>query len=248
VRTCIFCGGSPVTREHLWPEWILGKIQPTNIAGFIGKNRNLEVGRELKVRTVCKPCNGGWMSDLEGVSKTLIEPRMDDISAFLNLTEQSTISAWTVKTAMVLDSTTMGVKPLFYTQRERDDIRLSSKIPPKTYVWLARYLGRNTISCGSLETKHRGPFGAYHGRISTLIIGSLALQVMTVHSPIADNSHEPIRIDPIPGPWDEMLVISWPATWRIYWPPILAFDDSKTIINRDSLADRWQTGEEVPLV
>jgi hypothetical protein len=71
---------------------------------------------------------------------------------------------------------------------------------------------------------------------------------MTVHSPIAEDSHEPIRIDPIPGPWGEMLVISWPATWRVYWPPILAFDDGKTIVNRDSLADRWQTGEEVPLV
>src|SRR5258708_7623884 len=110
------------------------------------------------------------MSDLEGVSKPLVGPRMDDISAFLDLTQQSTISAWTVKTAMVLDSTTMGVKPLFYTQRERDDIRLSSGIPPRTYVWLARYSGRNTIACGSLETKHRGPFGIYHGRLTTFII------------------------------------------------------------------------------
>jgi hypothetical protein len=83
---------------------------------------------------------------------------------------------------MVLDSTTMGVKPLFYTQQERDDMRLSSKIPPRTLVWLARYLGRNTIACGSLEAKHRGPFGVYHGRISTFIVGSLSLQIMTVHS------------------------------------------------------------------
>jgi hypothetical protein len=46
----------------------------------------------------------------------------------------------------------------------------------------------------------------------------------------------------------EILVTSWPAVWRIYWPPILAFDDSNTIINRDRLADRWQGGEEVPIV
>jgi len=188
------------------------------------------------------------MSDLEGVSIPLIGPLMDDISAFLNKSDQWTISAWAVKTAMVLDSTTMGVKPLFYTQQERDDMRLSSKIPPRTFVWLARYLGRNTIACGSLETKHRGPLGLYHGRISTFIVGSLALQVMTVHLPIAEDRRGPIRIDPIPGPWDEILVTSWPAMWRIYWPPILAFDDSNTIIHRDVLADRWQGGDEVPLV
>ena len=248
MRTCIFCGGSPLSREHLWPEWVLAKIKPKNIAGFIGRNRNLEVGRELKVKIVCKTCNGGWMSDLETESKPLIAPRMDDISGFFDMAEQWMISAWAVKTAMVLDSTTMGVKPLFYTQQERDDMRLSSQIPPRTFVWLARYLGRNTIGCGSLEAKHRGPFGIYVGRISTFIIGNLALQVMSVRAPITDDGHRPIRIDPIPGPWQEILIRAWPASWRIYWPPILAFDDSPTIINRDRLADRWQGGEEVPLV
>lgn len=188
------------------------------------------------------------MSDLEVASIPLIGTRVDDISAFLDRSDQWTISAWAVKTAMVLDSTTMGVKPLFYTQQERDEMRLSSKIPPRTFVWLARYLGRNTIACGSLETRHRAPIGVYHGRISTFVVGSLALQVMTVHLPIAEDSHRPIRIDPIPGPWGEILVTSWPAVWQIYWPPILAFDDSNTIINRDRLAERWQGGEEVPLV
>jgi len=71
---------------------------------------------------------------------------------------------------------------------------------------------------------------------------------MTVHPPIAEDNHGPIRVDSIPGPWAEILVTSWPAAWHIYWPLILAFDDSDTIINRDRLADRWQGGEEVPLV
>ena len=186
------------------------------------------------------------MSNLEDKSIPHIEPLMDDISAFLYNSDQFVISTWAVKTSMVLDSTTMGVKPLFYTQKERDEMRLSIKMPPRTFVWLARYLGQNTIACGSLETKHRGPSGIYHGRISTFFVGSLALQVMTVHPPTETNV--PIKIDPSPGPWSDILVTSWPGQWRVYWPPVLAFDDSKTIINRDRLADRWQNGEEVPLV
>jgi hypothetical protein len=188
------------------------------------------------------------MSRLEDINIPLIGPRLDDKSAFLDDAEQRAISAWAVKTAMVLDSATMGVKPLFYSQQERDDMRLSTEIPPRTSVWLARYLGRNTIGCGSLETKHRGPLGIYHGRISTFIVGCLALQVMTVHLPIAEDNHGPIRIDPAPGPWGEILIASWPPRRRIYWPPILAFDDSNTIVHRDRLADRWQGGVEIPLV
>jgi hypothetical protein len=206
------------------------------------------MGRELKVRTVCKPCNGGWMSDLEGANIPLIAPRMDDISGFLDRSEQGTVSAWAVKTAMVLDSTTMGVKPIFYTQQERNDMRLSSQIPPRTFVWLARYMGRNTLGCGSIEANHMSQWGATKGRISTFIIGSLALQVMTVHFADAHNSHRSVRIDPIPGPWPEILIAAWPASWRNYWPPILAFDDSNTIIHRDRLAERWQGGVEIPLV
>jgi hypothetical protein len=188
------------------------------------------------------------MSDLEGANIPLIGPRIDDISGFLDESDQWRVSAWAVKTAMVLDSTTMAVKPPFYTQRERDDMRLSSKIPPWTMVWLARYLGRNAIACGSLETKYRDIFRVYQGRISTFIMGSLALQVMTVHRSLADENNRTIRIDPIPGPWTEILVAAWPASRHIYWPPILAFDDSQTIINRDRLAGRWQSGEEVSLV
>jgi hypothetical protein len=248
VRACIFCGGRPLSNEHLFPEWVLKKVSPINITGHIGKHKNLEVGKEVKVKTVCKPCNGTWMSALEDMNIPLIGPRMDDRSAFLDGAEQWAISAWAVKTAMVLDSATMRVKPLFYTQQERDDIRLSSKIPPSTVVWLARYIGRNTIGCGSLETKHRSILGAYHGRISTFILGSLALQVMTVHVPLAhDDRHGTPRVDPAPGPWDEILITSWPLRRRIYWPPILAFDDSNTILNRNRLADRWQGGREVPL-
>jgi hypothetical protein len=87
-----------------------------------------------------------------------------------------------VHTAFYIGSQNSHGFGLHYTQQERDDMRLSSKIPPRTLVWLARYLGRNTIACGSLEAKHRGPFGVYHGRISTFIVGSLSLQIMTVHS------------------------------------------------------------------
>lgn len=65
----MFCGGGPVTKEHVWPEWIgqeLSKLSSEPFRGTRGeggaatrwKTRTLDV----TVRRFCKPCNSGWMS------------------------------------------------------------------------------------------------------------------------------------------------------------------------------------------
>ncbi len=79
---CVFCGGAPVTKGHIWPEW-LGKYLPTGVThhqsgvgeiltfeskaeGPIPKSR-IRQGRagSRKPRNTCLNCNGGWMSRLE---------------------------------------------------------------------------------------------------------------------------------------------------------------------------------------
>src|SRR4051812_42642992 len=71
---CFWCGGGPMSREHLIPEWLLGvlaDVSPSsegfdlgwdyvdgvnNIARTHGQARP-----EIVVRAVCESCNGGWM-------------------------------------------------------------------------------------------------------------------------------------------------------------------------------------------
>jgi hypothetical protein len=60
---------------------------------------------EITVRTVCGVCKNGWMSDLEARCIPVIGNLMEDISLLLDTSQQTLLSTWALKTAMVLDST-----------------------------------------------------------------------------------------------------------------------------------------------
>ena len=74
-RACGFCGGQDVSKEHLWPEWILKIVRQTR--GGERKRFTVEHERhgktarfrsaklETKVGMPCEMCNKGWMSELE---------------------------------------------------------------------------------------------------------------------------------------------------------------------------------------
>lgn len=78
-RKCIFCEGEPVSREHLWPQW-LAEVVPADAAIECshtwqrGTSEPTEFAQrpfQLTVRAVCENCNGGWMSVIENEAKHL---------------------------------------------------------------------------------------------------------------------------------------------------------------------------------
>lgn len=110
-RSCIFCGKSDVTltREHAFPDWLntyfdssvvgINHIQNasgdktwTNTAGMFSH----------KVRKVCKNCNNGWMSDIEGRSKKLIgELAFGSGQVRMTKYNQKIVALWVQKTMLV---------------------------------------------------------------------------------------------------------------------------------------------------
>src|SRR5713226_3175230 len=75
-RGCVFCGGKPLTNEHVWPEWVRPYLQSPYGRGTATRVI-LRHGQEpqshshqtdpatLEVKAVCKPCNTRWMSRME---------------------------------------------------------------------------------------------------------------------------------------------------------------------------------------
>jgi hypothetical protein len=251
MRQCIFCGNAAKSKEHLWPEWILKKIEPGKISGFIGHHKNLQFDREITVRTVCKPCNEGWMHKLECTNIPVMGPLIDDGSRFLDMPQLWSIAVWSLKTAMVMDSTTASVAPLFYTQEERDNLMESSTIPFRTLVWLGRFLGRSDIGASmssikaTLDSDPTAP--RIPARITTFLLNCLVIQVMTAH-PTAEHIHRTIRIRPAEGPWDDLVIPCWPTVGHnLYWPPALAFNFGHTLIGWQRFADRYNLGVNVPI-
>jgi hypothetical protein len=250
ARRCIFCDDPADSKEHLWPEWVLKLLPPKKISGFIGRYKELKFNREFTVRCVCeKRCNNGWMSDLETASIPILGSMIADKSMFLDSPQQSTIAAWAVKTAMVLDAV---IRPIsgksftFYSETECHNLRESLVIPARTMVWLGRFLG---AGLGAWSSVLLGTFpddaGKYPMRATTFVMGSLAIQVLSARAP-AKYEHAAVGVNPTQGPWDEILVTAWPSIHRIYWPPVLAFDESSTIIDIQRLPARWRQGIERP--
>ena len=83
--------------------------------------------------------------------------------------------------------------------------------------------------------------------VVNIIVGHLAIQVMTLHvHPELANMGIPDP-NPKPGDWDNLLTQIWPFELQyVMWPPKDTFTKGgpKSIA---TLLGRWRVGEEVPL-
>ena len=75
---CVFCGGGPLTKGHIWPEWMQQILPPkkhhlqftgqiASIAPGAPVKQRLRQGHagQRKPRNTCSACNTGWMSNIE---------------------------------------------------------------------------------------------------------------------------------------------------------------------------------------
>src|SRR5215208_203477 len=102
MRSCIFCGSSPTTKEHVLPAW-LSSVLPGE--GDFGLERSHErfdgeitgghwqaSALNLTVRCACAACNHGWMSELEGHAKPLLVPMIQGRPSSLSRAALTTIA------------------------------------------------------------------------------------------------------------------------------------------------------------
>jgi hypothetical protein len=153
ARRCIFCGGTPVTREHVVPRWLTAVLpeqarfrgqdqqfvlQPPGgpRSGLVLPHREMrEPFNAMTVKAVCSKCNGGWMSRLEEVARPVLAPLIRGESQQFEIGNVETIATWTVKTALMAQLTgveySAGLGPVYRTlYNER-------KPPHNSVVWVA---------------------------------------------------------------------------------------------------------------
>jgi len=181
-RDCLFCGLKAGNKEHLFASWILGKREWGPMRRAIGKLPVKIAGGDVTVGTVCVACNNGWMSTLESQNMALIGALMEGVSVPLDTSQQATLSAWSLKTAMVLDTVNNRGRTAFYEKTECENLRLSSTIPSMTNIWVGRcsvqgLMGNGTDFWTFLADKTK----IGRGCATTILIGHLAIQVATIH-------------------------------------------------------------------
>lgn len=152
-RSCAFCQRQDrkISGEHAWPLWIRELLASTDAYVVLARHARQQVRWPIpdtemgvKVNAVCKPCNEGWMSDLETAATPIVRPLVLGHTIELTEPDLETLARWAVKTAMVFDLVTpLNGRP-YYTDEERSRLRASPGLPDgQPLVWLAGYVGAN---------------------------------------------------------------------------------------------------------
>jgi hypothetical protein len=121
---CIFCGGRPLTREHVFSsEWLRALMPGTTTftSDFlrIDEERNVDRGTWVEkarsagkkaasgspfVRCACASCNNGWMQELDERAKPLLTPLALGESGTVSAAGLQLLATWATKIALVLDA------------------------------------------------------------------------------------------------------------------------------------------------
>lgn len=147
-KACIFCGGTPVDREHLWAEW-LHPLLPANKTHFrkvmdlnkrTGSSRAVrDFNRQgapstIRIRRVCRNCNSGWMSAHEVAVRPILEPMVRGSAAVLNADHQRMLTEYFTYKMMVAD---WEESPIV-SEASRNAFFTSRTIPKNTQIYLFR--------------------------------------------------------------------------------------------------------------
>jgi hypothetical protein len=235
-KSCVFCGGRPLHKEHLLPNWLRQHVPnaaleliSTDYHGIAGASGNASAAKhrgrsfDLTVKAVCQRCNNGWMSDLESEVKSIITPMLEGYPwkthgelnrVHLSLADQRIIAAWVVKTVLMwhLASRTPADLPHEYFAALRE----TGQPPPGCRVWMGCYVGEKMWSFHESSLKVPSPSGEppdnFNGYGETLSVRYLIFQVIGVPGPqgarfIPSDSHRRIVHEIWPFPQP----FAWPG-------------------------------------
>jgi len=185
------------------------------------------------------------MSRLEARIKPLVGSLMQDISAPLDAEQQKDVSLWALKTAMVVEATKSRDIARCYQHADCEQLRLNSSVPPRTKIWLGRFSGSGLLATGTdIWLNVSEVPKAAHGCATTIIVGHLAIQVLTTHIP-AKYDNETINVSCKMGPWNELLIDVWSLADSVMWPPARSFTNDGGPLSFIALRDRWKIGKAV---
>lgn len=154
-RTCIFCGGAPISKEHVWAEWMRpylprgqGWQQVTagqtdaDIAWQPGPLNRKGDARSQKLKVVCTPCNTGWMSCLQNETKPVLLPLMTGDGDTIQHSGAATLAAWATMFALVYETSAPDYK--LHVDTERSVFKSEKHPPPYWRYWCAPFDGESS--------------------------------------------------------------------------------------------------------
>ncbi len=258
---CIFCGGTGLSKEHIWSDWLKDLIPGNSEHGEYWGSMHRKSGMkdvewtepssssarqgsvlQRKVRIVCeRRCNNGWMSRVVGRAKRHVERMILGQAFQIDRKEQTDLAAWIGITTIIQEfANRQGARRIPHEDRT---VLMNTEAPPLSWsIWVARYTG-----------KWWAPMGHYHIPISyskprtgdepSTLSGELQLTTFTlgellVHVFTSTQAEiiEAYRSYIGRASNSEKLQQLWPIIEdTLHWPPSSLFRDHEV----DSLAFDW---------
>lgn len=229
TRSCLFCGGRPVTKEHVLPTWVydtLGVVGPmTHVHGA----RPTRVARvfDIVLRAVCTSCNNGWLSSIEGHARNVIGPAMAGERVEWNAEEQKLATVWAIKTALLLELAERHLRGAGIAPAEHfAHLFATREPPPGSMCWMAAVDAKGKDILWSRVTTVdplEGP--PARGYFATVAVGYLVLHVFGWVWDASHAGERPTVSPVVPAHLRPALVRLWPIEMAIVrFPPGPYFD------------------------
>lgn len=149
-KLCIFCGGHPITKEHMWPDWLRNYIPRTRLnyhsrSGIMFKKHtkskiSLHGGdpHSSTVRRVCKSCNSGWMSQLQNLAKPILVPLIENGHISLRKRDQTILAEWITMFTMVAEFKLRSEELVSISAEERHQFKNTQRPLKNWKIWIGK--------------------------------------------------------------------------------------------------------------
>jgi hypothetical protein len=234
VANCIFCGepfgpDRERSKEHATPKWCRDLLPDRGVASHTqtvyteAGVETVDQGRRDPFTTtlndVCKPCNEGWMDELEKSSRSTLSNLIQGSPRRLGYWRQALVATWACKTAMVWECLAGDHRAMPMTCLR--ELHRTQRPPATHQVWFGRYAGDDPHSFRHAAGRTFGQPDPQqiHGYLVAIGIGQLVFVIF---------GHRFGHLEATPqNALAHRLVQIWPPIHEVAeWPPAQTLDDA----------------------
>lgn len=235
ARTCVFCGATPLTNEHVLPQWLRAAFPDVdNRALHIRESLTNQHAREgslldATAKIVCGSCNSGWMNELEAGVRDFIPRMIRGKRTMLGARRQAALATWAVKTAMMLQCTHPKEDQQAIPAEDHAALFRERQPNAMTTVWSGylrdvprphpnvdnpvEFIGEPLRRDITIQKEHGTEMIAGNAFVATLRLGHFVGQVIRMGPVEFPMKLTPVKLRPY-------LVSLWPPAGVRRWPPL----------------------------
>lgn len=234
ARVCAFCEKKrKMSAEHVLAQWLareypkggrLTTLQEKGPGGVLLREHPAAM-LDVRVKHVCKACNQGWMSSIEGNAKPLLLAMMKGTRTRLDVAQQETVATWAAKTALVFLYAWNTPRPAPIDERRW--LYRQKAPPPNVHVWLAAH-DREVLAVWSENIRlvdRTPPPREGNAELTTIAINKLVVQILISRFPVPKGMVS-ASVVPRTDPRNrDFLIELWPSHGvPVSWPPSKAMN------------------------